>query len=69
MHSHTASDFPDLTLSDASNYCRNPDGRTAHGPWCYTIDPDVTWEFCGIPFCYKQGILNYYHNALMNFML
>ncbi|XP_078579507.1 apolipoprotein(a)-like isoform X2 [Branchiostoma floridae x Branchiostoma japonicum] len=34
------------------NFCRNPTGRPlAEGPWCYTTDPDVEWEYCDIPEC------------------
>ena len=32
------------------NYCRNPDGDV-DGPWCYTTDPNVRFEFCDIPKC------------------
>lgn len=42
--------FPDADVSEASNYCRNPDGR-ATGPWCFTKVPDVREENCGIPVC------------------
>ncbi|CAH1786992.1 unnamed protein product, partial [Owenia fusiformis] len=52
-HSHGKTDpnnFPDLTLSDANNYCRNPDGEPG-GPWCYTTDPEVRWQYCDIPYC------------------
>ncbi|KAI8500095.1 hypothetical protein Bbelb_224120 [Branchiostoma belcheri] len=31
------------------NFCRNPDG--SGGPWCYTMDPDVRWEYCDVPTC------------------
>ena len=45
--------FPDVTLSDASNFCRNPtDGNTAQ-PWCFTTDPNTRWEYCIIPACGK----------------
>ena len=57
-HNFTAADFPDETLDDASNYCRNPDGRAGGGPWCYTTSPTVTWKFCGIQLCQQQGIPN-----------
>eukprot|EP00929_Paragymnodinium_shiwhaense_P008572 TRINITY_DN112529_c0_g1_i1.p1 TRINITY_DN112529_c0_g1~~TRINITY_DN112529_c0_g1_i1.p1 ORF type:complete len:238 (-),score=18.24 TRINITY_DN112529_c0_g1_i1:162-875(-) len=31
-------------------YCRNPSGTKAR-PWCYTVDPNVEWEFCEVPEC------------------
>ena len=40
--------FPDPNLISTVNYCRNPDGKES-GPWCYTMDPDIEWETCGIP--------------------
>ena len=52
-HSHTYDDpkyFPDDTLEDAANYCRNPDVHE-YGLWCYTTDPDVRWGFCSVPLC------------------
>ncbi|XP_067861042.1 hepatocyte growth factor [Heptranchias perlo] len=39
--------FPDKGLND--NYCRNPNGRTR--PWCYTLDPHTSWEYCAIKEC------------------
>ena len=41
--------FLDSSLSDAANYCRNPEGE--QGPWCYTTDPDKLWEFCDVQQC------------------
>ena len=50
-HSHTDPDqFPDDTLEGANNYCRNPDGNSG-GLWCYTLDPNVEWEYCDINVC------------------
>ena len=37
------------------NYCRNPDSED--GPWCYTTDPDVRWEYCAI-----SCMLNFFHS-------
>ena len=42
--------FPDASVEDASNYCRNPDGES-FGPWCYTMDPHTRFERCGVPSC------------------
>lgn len=52
-HNHGITDprwFPDNSLSDAANYCRNP-SDWAEGPFCITTDPKVEWEVCDIPFC------------------
>uniref|UniRef100_A0A6Q2ZBM7 Hepatopoietin-A n=1 Tax=Esox lucius TaxID=8010 RepID=A0A6Q2ZBM7_ESOLU len=32
------------------NYCRNPDNATS-GPWCFTTDPSVRHQHCGVPQC------------------
>lgn len=44
--------FPDRSLEESSNFCRNPDdtGGTA-GVWCYTTDLHVRWDFCDVPYC------------------
>jgi len=42
--------FPDASLLDAANYCRNPDDYE-EGPWCYTTSSDKRWEVCDIPTC------------------
>lgn len=34
----------------SKNYCRNPD-NDENGPWCYTTDPDVRFEYCDVPKC------------------
>jgi len=53
-HNHSFTDpeyFPDTSLFEANNYCRNPDGNI-QGPWCFTSDPNVQWETCGIDICH-----------------
>ena len=47
-HSQNVADFPDTSLEDAANYCRNPsdDPRV----WCYTITA-VRFEMCDLPCC------------------
>ena len=32
------------------NHCRNPN-NDPKGPWCYTSDPGVRWDYCDIPVC------------------
>ena len=51
-HHHEMTDpdrFPDATLEDAQNFCRNPDGKLY--PWCYTQEPKTNWNYCNIPDC------------------
>ena len=40
--SMTPEAYPDFGLQ--ANYCRNPDASNTI--WCYTSDPDVTWDYC-----------------------
>ncbi len=52
-HTHlysTSNYFPDATIADASNYCRNPEDWSG-GLWCFTTDPQKQWEPCDIKFC------------------
>ena len=32
------------------NYCRNPN-NDPNGPWCYTTNPFVRWDYCHLPTC------------------
>lgn len=50
MLTFSASDFPEDTMTESGNYCRNPDDDTG-GPWCYSKDVGVTWDYCDIPQC------------------
>ena len=53
-HPYTDPDyFPDNTLFEANNFCRNPDNSVG-GPWCYTTDPEVEKEVCGLPKCSSE---------------
>ena len=42
--------FPDRSIEEAANYCRNPT-RDECGPWCYTSLSDDSSERCCIPDC------------------
>ncbi|XP_070545645.1 uncharacterized protein [Ptychodera flava] len=42
---HSAKRFSTIGIDDY-NYCRNP--NEAELPWCYTNDPNVTWEYCDV---------------------
>ncbi|XP_033063552.1 hepatocyte growth factor-like protein isoform X10 [Trachypithecus francoisi] len=41
---------PTLRNGLEENFCRNPDGDP-RGPWCYTTDPAVRFQSCGIKSC------------------
>jgi len=59
-HSHTNNDprlFPDDTLDEAANYCRNPDIDIG-GLWCYTTDPGLRFDWCEVPACSGQNYIN-----------
>lgn len=58
---HTHSRHPRVfpTLNDASNFCRNPGGERER-PWCFTLDPNVRWQFCSIPKCGKYSVTSSY---------
>ena len=40
----------DFTDVGEHNHCRNPDGDLG-GVWCWTSDPDKTWDYCPVPIC------------------
>uniref|UniRef100_A0A2K5JZG6 Plasminogen n=1 Tax=Colobus angolensis palliatus TaxID=336983 RepID=A0A2K5JZG6_COLAP len=47
QHKRTPENHPNDGLT--MNYCRNPDANT--GPWCFTMDPSVRWEYCNLTRC------------------
>ena len=40
-------------ISEQDDYCRNPYGYSSF-PWCYTVDPDIRWDYCDIPRCWNS---------------
>lgn len=42
--------YPEGNVDNAKNYCRNPDGDNG-GPWCFTTNALVKWEYCDIQLC------------------
>lgn len=46
--------YPERSVRDASNYCRNP-SRNIAGTWCYTTDPLVPQDLCNVRDCEKPG--------------
>ena len=48
-HWRTPETYPEL--AETSNSCRNPGGQGPEGPWCYTTDPNVRWEYCDVAKC------------------
>ncbi|XP_042092145.1 hepatocyte growth factor-like protein isoform X3 [Ovis aries] len=47
---------PTLRNGLEENFCRNPD-RDPGGPWCYTTDPAVRFQSCGIKSCQEAACL------------
>ncbi|XP_011933448.1 PREDICTED: apolipoprotein(a)-like isoform X4 [Cercocebus atys] len=47
QHNRTTENYPNAGL--IRNYCRNPDPVAA--PYCYTMDPNVRWEYCNLTQC------------------
>ncbi|KAL4219104.1 hypothetical protein ACF0H5_021687 [Mactra antiquata] len=48
-HPYDATYMPESSLSEAVNYCRDPEGAGFH--WCYTTYPGIRWEPCDIYPC------------------
>ena len=47
----------DLSYIGNHNHCRNLDfgpDEAPSGAWCYTTDPQVRWEFCGVKQCEEE---------------
>lgn len=46
--------YPEHSVRDANNYCRNP-SRNIAGTWCYTTNPLVPQDLCNVRDCEKPG--------------
>jgi hypothetical protein len=55
-HKQTAKYMEEDTLTDASNFCRNPT-RDSGGLWCYTTDENTRFEYCEVEHC--KGNITY----------
>ena len=49
-HNVTLEMLPDMTWTEVGSHCRSP-GFDSQGPWCYTSDVNVTWDYCDVPTC------------------
>ena len=49
---YNVDDFPDDSLEEAGNNCRNPDNST-YSPWCFVSGGD-TWDYCDVPLCTSE---------------
>ena len=43
-------EFPEESVEEASNYCRNPDS-SPEGPWCFYGHGPMDRELCDVPDC------------------
>ena len=66
VHNYTDDLYPDDTITEAANYCRNPDRRIS-GPWCFTSRTD--WETCALPHCKGKGKSNLLIQKVQFFLL
>uniref|UniRef100_A0A673A9T4 receptor protein-tyrosine kinase n=1 Tax=Sphaeramia orbicularis TaxID=375764 RepID=A0A673A9T4_9TELE len=49
-HEHRLSVDVIPELKNSKNFCRNP-GGISDKPWCYTLNPNIRWEYCAVPQC------------------
>ena len=54
-HYRNKDTYPENNITMSENYCRNPDVFELGGPWCYTTNPRIRWEYCDIPMCGKTS--------------
>ena len=61
-HDSIAAEFPDGSLEDAANYCRNPGNVHILWPWCFTMT-STRWEYCSI----QDALCRKYRDILRGF--
>ena len=54
---HLYAEFPDGSVIDSRNYCRNPNNEHPEGPWCLLLDVDqyIYRELCDVLLCSSAG--------------
>ena len=59
LYGYSSDDFPDASIDEALNHCRNP-GNYSRAPWCFyaydstsNTNPHHEREYCLIPLCHK----------------
>ena len=55
---HVDADFPERSVTAASNFCRNPPSSPLSGPWCYINQAgssDYISELCDVSLCSSVG--------------
>ncbi|KAL3882544.1 hypothetical protein ACJMK2_028880 [Sinanodonta woodiana] len=55
-HSHNYTNpevYPEKSITAAENYCRAIE-KGFNEPWCFTVDPNLRWDYCGIPKCNRS---------------
>ncbi|XP_031564423.1 muscle, skeletal receptor tyrosine protein kinase-like isoform X2 [Actinia tenebrosa] len=57
-HRHLRTPEKYKELIGADNACRNPGHQAPSGPWCYTTNPLVRWEYCNITKCPQAHLQN-----------
>ncbi|KAL9976276.1 hypothetical protein ACROYT_G013559 [Oculina patagonica] len=53
-HKHNINGKIYKSFEQSGNLCRNPGGYALHGPWCFTTDRTVRWEYCDVPKCAER---------------
>jgi hypothetical protein len=52
--------IPDQNLMEANNYCRNVRRQGRARPWCLVSEGTTGWEYCDLPSCSFEGMIELY---------